>query len=376
MQAEQICDQYCTGCGACKSVCPQNAISMIEDQHGFLVPYVDERKCVDCGLCQKTCSSEKKLHQAITTYIAKHKTESVYKSSQSGGAFTALSDLILEKGGTVYGASLHSAYEIRHTRAATKEARDEMKGSKYAQSRVDAVYEQLAGDLQAGKPVLFVGTGCQVAGVLNFLNIKRINSENLLAVDILCHGVPSPKIWRDTIRYYEEKCGSTVSEIFLREPEENKRPIFFIKVGEKIFPDSIYRKLFYSNLALRGSCYHCEYAQVNRIGDITIGDAWGVEKANPEFNCGSGVSLIMINTEKGKKIERFLREKMNVEEVRIEDYLQECLQHSAGVKRNPSEFWNDYHSKPFGYIIEKYAKHNPFLNMRYILARIIRKIGG
>ena len=101
-----------------------------------------------------------------------------------------------------------------------------------------------------------------------------------------------------------------------------------------------------------------------------------MEKANPEFNCGSGVSLIMINTEKGEKIERILREKMNVEEVRIEDYLQECLQHPAGVKRNPSEFWNDYHSKPFGYVIEKYAKHNPLLNMRYILDRIIRKIGG
>lgn len=374
MQVKEICKTKCTGCAACAAVCPVSAIKLKENENGFREPVVDSIRCINCNLCVKVCNKDNTYNDVIKACIAKHDRTDVHQLSQSGGAFTAISDFILGQGGVVYGAVFDDNFEVKHIRATVPSNRDKMRGSKYLQSNIDAVYQQMERDLKNERIVLFVGTGCQAAGVLRFLKQKKVDVSNLYTVDILCHGVPSVFIWRDTIQYLREKYKADILSIELKEVEENTRPIMCIKIGEKEIPDIVYRKLYYSNLALRESCYYCQYARTIRVSDITIGDAWGVEKANPAFNDRRGVSLILFNSNKGMKAEKFITENMRIEEIDINNYLQECLVSSAKTKRKTSEFWKDYHRKSFVYIIEKYAKHNPFFNIPYIFMRIYKRI--
>lgn len=369
-------EKTCTGCGACAAACPQGAIQLVEDRKGFRKPVINQDSCIDCTLCQKTCAEKIEFRKPKRTYIAKHCDIEVYNNSQSGGAFTAISDYILSIGGVIYGASYNCDFEVEHIRATTKEMRDKMRGSKYVQSQIDSVYHEIEKDLQNDISVLFVGTGCQVAGILKVFQKNRIDISKLYTVDILCHGVPSVLLWRDMLKYLENKYSQNINSVELKEIEENTRPIMNIKVGKHEIDDYLYRKLYYSNLALRESCYSCQYNRVERVGDITIGDAWGVEKINPSFHSKRGVSLILINSSKGLEMENSILKDMETEEVNINDYLQECMISSAKPKRKPDLFWQDYQRRKFSYVVEKYAKHNPFLNIPYILERIGEKIRG
>lgn len=325
-------------------------------------------------MCEKLCKETVEYRAPQRVYIAKHKNKEVHKNSQSGGAFTAISDYILSRGGVIYGAVFNENYEVVHVRAESVVERNKMRGSKYVQSNIDATYKEVERDLQCGRLVLFVGSGCQVVGILKFCKKKKVDVSNLFTVDILCHGVPSLFIWRDTLHYFQSKYKANVSSIQLKEVQERTRPVMNIKFGEKEITDYLYRKLYYSNLALRESCYSCKYNTTQRVGDITIGDAWGIEKANPSFNDKRGVSLILFNTEKSLTIEDSVLHDMITTRVNINDYLQECMYSPAKAKREPVLFWKDYHNKKFGYIIEKYANHNPLLNIVYILERMYQKI--
>ena len=362
----------CTGCSLCTIVCPVGAIKMIDDYRGFRVPIIDEHLCIECKKCVNTCDTKVELKEVKETYIAKNNNIEVYKASQSGGAFTAISDYILDKGGIIYGAAFDEHLRVVHQRAISAQKRDEMRGSKYIQSNMEETYNSIQEDLKNGKYVLFVGTPCQVVAVLKFAETKKLKSSKLYTVDILCHGVPSPCVWEDMKRYIENKYHSRIQSVKLVELEKQTRPALCMEVGDKLIPDILYRKLYYSNLALRNSCYECKYNSTSRVGDITIGDAWGVEKENPSFNENRGVSLILFNTTKGLDIKNHIFSKMNVEKVEIDNYIQECLKTSAKVKRSKDAFWKEYQNKSFFYIVEKYAKHNPFLNINYIFKRILK----
>lgn len=369
-------EEVCTGCGACEAICPKGAITLSEDIIGFRQPIINQEICINCNLCQKVCLEKIEFNTPKKVFIAKHNNFDIYIKSQSGGAFTAISDYVLSFGGTIYGAAYDDNYEVVHTRAETKEKRDTMRGSKYIQSRMDNVYNEIENDLKNELKVLFVGTGCQVAGVLRFLRKRKVDITKLYTVDILCHGVPSILIWRDYLKYIQNKYSSKISSIYLKEIKECSRPTMNIKVGNHEIEDTLYRKLYYSNLALRKSCYSCMYNKTKRVGDITIGDAWGVEKANPSFNSSRGVSLILINSNKGLELEKVILQNMSIESVDIKDYKQECMISSARPKRKPELFWKDYKNKNFNYILEKYAKHNPLFNIPYIIEIIIKKIRG
>lgn len=371
MNEKDICEKKCYGCTACACVCPCSAISMKEDEKGFLYPRVDNSLCIDCGLCKKTCSQKNEYSTVETSFIAKHKDEKIYLNSQSGGAFTALSDIILQSGGTVYGASLDGNFEPVHTRATCMEERDAMRGSKYVQSRMEDIYIKVGEDVK-DKKVLFSGTPCQVGGLLKYLKVKGIGTKNLYTVDIICHGVPTVRLWRDLMAYYEKKEKSRIERVVFRDKNAGgvARPCHYFFVKKKRISDELHRKLFYSNLALRDSCFSCDYAQMGRISDFTIGDAWGVEDKNPEFYDKRGVSLLMFHTEKARTLKHQIEDAMWMESIDIENYKQGNMQHPSSPHRNVEEFWNDYHSKPFPFIIEKYARNNIFLNIRYILRRI------
>lgn len=210
----QITDKsQCCGCTACASVCTHDAISMQPDVMGFLYPVVDNGKCVDCGLCEKVCAFNDHYDTSLNlpqpdAYAARHNDMKEVETSRSGAAFIAISDYILENGGVVYGAGYTDHFRVVHKRATTKEERDEFKGSKYVQSDMNTVFRQVKKDLKDGLTVLFSGTPCQTAGLNAYIGRKL--REHLILVDIVCHGVPGPNLWRDYIAYLEKKQGDKI----------------------------------------------------------------------------------------------------------------------------------------------------------------------
>lgn len=214
--------ENCCGCTACASICPHDAISMKPDVLGFLYPEVDKSKCTDCGLCEKVCAFNENYDQSMNlpspdAYAARHKNMDEVESSRSGAAFIALSDWILKQGGVVYGAGYAEHFRVVHKRATMKGERDEFKGSKYVQSDLNGVFRQVRKDLKNGLMVMFSGTPCQTAGLNSFIGKKL--RENLYLVDIVCHGVPGPFIWRDYLAYLEKKQGSEISWVNFRDKQ-------------------------------------------------------------------------------------------------------------------------------------------------------------
>lgn len=212
----------CCGCTACASICAHDAITMEPDALGFLYPKVDESKCVDCGLCEKVCQFNDNYDRSLNleqpiAYAARHKDIDEVMRSRSGAAFVAISDYILEQGGVVYGAGYKDHFRVAHKRATTKEERDEFRGSKYVQSDLTGVFLQVKEDLKNGLTVLFSGTPCQTAGLNSFIGKKL--RENLILVDIVCHGVPGPFVWRDYVAYLEKKQGDEIVVVNFRDKE-------------------------------------------------------------------------------------------------------------------------------------------------------------
>ena len=213
----------CCGCTACASICTHDAISMQPDALGFLYPVVDESKCTDCGLCEKVCAFNDHYDTGLNlpqpeAYAARHKDMHEVETSRSGAAFIAISDYVLENGGVVYGAGYTDHFRVVHKRATTKEERDEFKGSKYVQSDLTGVFRQVKQDLKDGLTVLFSGTPCQTSGLNSYVGKKL--RENLVLVDIVCHGVPGPYLWRDYLAYLEKKQGAAICWVNFRDKQE------------------------------------------------------------------------------------------------------------------------------------------------------------
>ena len=231
----------CCGCSACQSICAHDAITMQPDVMGFLYPVVNKDQCVDCGLCEKVCSFHENYDISFNlpqpdAYAARHKKMEEVETSRSGAAFIAISDYILKQGGVVYGAGDIDHFRVVHKRATTKEGRDEFKGSKYVQSDMNTVFRQVKKDLKDGMLVLFSGTPCQTSGLASYIG-KRLR-ENLYLVDIVCHGVPSPSLWKDYIAYLERKQGSEICWVNFRDKQQfgwtaHHETFKFVKGGVK-----------------------------------------------------------------------------------------------------------------------------------------------
>lgn len=375
--------EECCGCSACKSVCPKQAVSMEPDALGFLFPKVDLDRCVDCGLCEKVCAfndcydvSQNLLEPKA--FGARHKDMEEVKSSRSGAAFIALSDWVLANGGVVYGAGYKDHFRVAHKRASTKEERDEFKGSKYVQSDMGDVYLQVKSDLENDLLVLFSGTACQVAGLKSFIGKKY--RKNLYLVDIVCHGAPSPYIWRDYLNYMEKKRGANVIAVNFRDKNEfgwraHKESL---KFNDGIKYSYIYSYIFHQHIMFRHSCGVCHFTNLKRPGDITIADFWGWEKSNPEFNADDkGCSLILCNTEKGDKWFNVCKKDFDWFPVAIEDCLQPNLQKPTLINEKRMRFERDYQKWGFRYVLFLYGNVGPIYMARKIwmkVERMLRKL--
>lgn len=367
---ELICDNnLCTGCMACVNICKHEAIQIIQDQEGFYIPNINQEKCVDCGICQKQCPVKSSVitNQPIAAYSGWIKNENIRKQSSSGGAFTAISIPILKDKGIVFGACLNQNQIVEHVFIENENDLSILQGSKYVQSNIKYTYQQAKYFLQLNRKVLFSGTPCQIAGLKNFL--KR-DYDNLITVDLICHGVPSPKVFEEWKTWFKEQYKlSDISSIRFRAKEKswiyfnmdingtNKSGKCFRYIGP-YYKDAWIRG-FLRDYFLRPSCHRCQYAKLSRCSDITIADWWGYkpEKGESKDYESKGVSLILCNTLKGNKYfsdqcmkNMFLRRRTIEEALKTNKSLREPYKESD----LRTMFWQDYFIFPFHEVVKKY----------------------
>jgi len=349
---------HCCGCGECYNVCPQNAITMQENEKGFFVPIVNESLCNNCGKCIKRCSFNLKREESKNlpdAYVVKHKLQEVIDNSRSGGIFTALSDIVLNKGGVVYGCKLFNNVEAKHVRVTTKEGRDDFRGSKYIQSTIYDTFSQVEKDLKNGFLVLYSGTACQISAIKDYISLDL--QDNLYTIDIVCHGVPSPKVWRDYLCWVEKKQGKKAVKVDFRDKlhfgwRDHQETIYF-ENGR--YSDDKFKRMFYDHYIIRESCFDCPYKNVNRVGDVSIADCWGVENNNKEYDDDKGVSLVLCSSSKGKTLFSQATADIVYTKVNVLDYLQDPLKQNWPIPEKYNEFWKDYNEKEFSKIIKKYV---------------------
>ena len=298
---EQVCPkENCYGCTACYNVCPTEAISMKKDQEGFLYPNIDQNLCIDCGKCKEVCPvyhDDFLEEYEEQKFFALKNSDSVRKESSSGGVFTALSDYFIENGGIVVGAKYSSGFSVEHKITNNKEVRDQFRGSKYIQSDLDSLFKEIESKLKNDKEVLFVGTPCQVDGLNLFLGKSY---SNLTTCDLLCHGVASPRVFKEFIGFVESKTNDKLLNYQFRDKEIGWRgynvsaELKNKKIKNKLWLKS-FNYLFSQNYINRPSCSNCKFFTYNRTSDLTMGDFWGIEKFYPEFEDSLGVSLLILN---------------------------------------------------------------------------------
>ena len=371
----------CCGCTACASICNHDAITMEPDALGFLYPKVDESKCVECGLCEKVCAFNDNYDKSLNlpkpdAYAARHKDMDEVMKSRSGAAFVAISDYILEQGGVVYGAGYKDHFRVAHKRATTKEERDEFRGSKYVQSDLTGVFRMVKQDLKNGLTVLFSGTPCQTSGLNSYVGKKL--RENLVLIDIVCHGVPGPNIWRDYLAYLEKKQGDTITMVNFRDKEvfgwKAHRETFKFRTGGGKMN---FTYVFYQHIMFRHSCGKCHFCNTARPSDITIADFWGWEKTDPDINKDNkGVSLVLVNTPKGREIFEAVKDKLNTIPAELENCLQPNLQHPSVIHPKRMDFEREYIKHGFKYVMYKYGDVGWRYKARKFKQRVKNKIKG
>lgn len=356
----------CTGCMACANICHKNAIQIQEDENGFLYPEIDNEKCINCGLCKKVCpvlSNIKEKEFATEVYCCKNKDEKVRMKSSSGGIFSLIAETILEEDGIVFGACINEDREVVHDYIEDKKELFKLRGSKYVQSQIRENYKKAKEFLNEKRKVFFTGTPCQIEGLLSYLGKEY---DNLYTQDFICHGVPSPKVWRKYMEYKKQKNGEYPKNVEFRSKDILGWSSFQIRYEYKNSSENVhhdddpYMKFFLRNFDLRESCYNCHFKKINRKSDITVADSWGINESHPKFNDEKGISTILVHTAKGKEILNKIKDRMDWIEEDIENVKKYNSPICKSVKYNElrEEFFYDLERKDFESIIEKYLPKN------------------
>lgn len=338
----------CCGCEACAQRCAHNAISMKRDKEGFLYPIIDPNKCTKCDICEKVCPiiNQKLPSEPIKTYAVKNKDEIIRLKSSSGGIFTLLATKTINNEGVVFGAKFDEQWNVVHDYGETIEDLTKFRGSKYVQSQIGNCYEIAEIFLKNGREVLFSGTPCQIAGLKKYL-IK--DYKNLICVDIICHGVPSPMVWQKYKAQFELSDTSTIS---FRDKSNSWKSYEVVvskdqkEVIRETVGQNVYMKLFLSDLCLRPSCANCPTKASKSQSDITIADYWGIQHIHPEFDDDKGCNLVLINSEKGIELFNSLDECDKIES----DF-------NTAIKYNPSYFKSVSEPKYRQYFFDNFDKY-------------------
>lgn len=378
--------EECCGCTACEHICPTNAITMAPDDEGFVYPEIHQELCIDCGKCRTVCAFQNGFNKSSNletpdAYGVKHINDDVRSNSSSGGAFTGISDYILSEKGVVCGVGFNEKMEVIHNFATTKDERNFLRGSKYVQSELKDIFPEIKRMLLDSQKVLFSGTPCQVAGLRNYLELSKCSTQSLLTIDIICHGTPSPMLWKEYLNFLEKKKGKKVSGYNFRSKikgwHEHTEVVKYDdnKSDYKSREVQIFRNIFYSHNALRPSCHNCKYTSNIRPSDITIADFRGIEKVNKDFDDNKGISLVLINTDTGRKVFDNIKGQFDCYTSNTRDCLQRNLVKPTPISKNREKFWCDYHNYGFEYIAKRYAGYNLKSTVKKNIKVILKTMG-
>lgn len=391
--------KQCCGCSACVQKCPKHCISIKEDNEGFLYPIVEKDYCIDCGLCEKVCPvlNQGEKRQPIKVFAAKNKNEEIRLQSSSGGFFTLLAEAIIKEGGVVFGARFDDNWEVRHDYAETIEGLDVFRGSKYLQSRVENSYQKTEVFLKQGRKVLFTGTPCQIAGLKCFLGKEY---DNLLTIDFVCHGVPSPGVWR---RYLDETIvhicenNSFSSDPFLKENVQIESISFRDKStgwktysfsitasattrsgrrnilsNSEVFSKNTFMKGFLANLYLRPSCYACP-AKCGKSGsEITIGDLWGAPSIIGYEDDDRGTSLVIVNKNISYPKEDLCLWLKEIDYASAIAY-NPCIEKSVNINHKRKQFYSSFQTTySLTKIVNKLTRVSSYEKCIRLLKRVIK----
>ena len=322
----------CTGCHACVNACPKQCIAMNADDEGFLYPIVDEKACVKCGACIKACpilTPAESENAEKLAYAAYTKDEEIRKNSSSGGVFSELAAYVIQNDGVVFGAGFDEDWNVCHICVDNTQDLAKLRGSKYVQSTLGDAYKRAKEYLKAQRLVLFSGTPCQIGGLYSFLGKQY---DNLLTVDFICHGVPSPYVWKEYVRFRGSYAETDIKSVSFRDKKLGWK-VFSMRFDfangsqySKPVTEDIYYKCFLSDFSLRPSCYECAFKETNKCSDITVADFWGIQYIKPEINDNKGLSLVLINSMQGSELFEKIREKLFVE----------AVDKSEAIRYNPS----------------------------------------
>lgn len=355
----------CTGCHVCASICPKNCIQMQETGEGFLFPVIDTAKCIQCSRCEKVCPVLQKLKgdQHTLAFAVKSKNSDERENSTSGGVFPLLAEWTLNKGGIVFGAAYDEDFAVRHVAVADRKMLCLLQGAKYTQSVIGTSFREAEKELKSGRQVLFSGTPCQCAGLKSYLGKDY---DNLLLVDLICHGVPSPKVWQNYIDYrsLKENGGKRPVKINMRSKSSGWSRYGYStefdygngKVTRIHNSQDLFMKAFVGNICLRSSCSDCKAKGVERCTDVTLGDYWGIWNQHPEFDDNKGTSVVFVHSQKGRMIMEQLQDEMDCLEVEIEDAYKEngSLINSSAAHPARAEFFERVTADNFEELIHKY----------------------
>lgn len=383
MTVADICENKksnCCGCYACENICPVNSTTFSFDEEGFWYPEVDKSTCINCGRCVKVCpcvNPPKKIPVNNTLACnAKDKTELM--TSSSGGAFAVLARIVINQDGYVYGASFDEDFSVIHKVIDSESQINELKGTKYVQSKIGTVYSEVKDLITQNKLVLFSGTPCQIAGLKTFLGKDY---DNLITIDLICHGVPSPMVWQKYLAEIANEKKLTSVNFRNKEKGISSATMSFTyddgTTLESAVSDNPYYKGFIKNYYVRPSCFECKFKGMKRCSDITIGDFWAVKEHYPEFDSRYGTSAVIIRTEKAQRLFDKVSNEINMVSV-DEKYLSvwnECLIEPIKFTEKRADFYAQWKDSNFSDVIEElYLTDKPKPSKTSLLSKIKRKL--
>ncbi|MBQ9782712.1 MAG: Coenzyme F420 hydrogenase/dehydrogenase, beta subunit C-terminal domain [Clostridia bacterium] len=375
----------CNGCTACKQVCPKNCITFERDENGFLYPVIDSERCINCNLCKKTCPVLNKGENAekqVNAFAVINKNDSERQDSSSGGVFSLLAKYVLSKNGVVFGASFDENFVVKHLYIEKESDLYKLRKSKYVQSEINDTFLKTKDFLEQGRLVLFTGTPCQIGGLLSYLKKPY---DNLITQDVICHGVPSPKVWQ---KYLETKLNNgKIYNISFRDKRLSwKNYLFTIEYQDKIESESLsenpYMQLFLKNVILRESCYNCAFKDKFRNSDITLADFWGIDNVCKDFNDDKGVSLVIVNSNKGENLFNDIKSDLIYNQTDFEKAISynPAMTNSVKINKNRQKFFNKLDKVDFKKLSIKYTKQSKFtifINIfKSLIKRILKKLKG
>lgn len=369
----------CSGCGACYSVCPQKCISMIEDNEGFLYPKVDRDTCVNCGLCDGTCplnEENNKKYGVVKSEIVQNKDSEILRQSTSGGAFTPIAQYVLQRNGVVFGVEMDADSNfVKHIKIDNEESLNKFRNSKYVQSYVGNTFDDAKQELQKGRLVCFSGTLCQIQGLKNYLHKEY---DNLITVDVVCRGVPSPGVWKKyneylkrkgelgSIRFRDKSLGYQYStmEVVYKEG----------KIDRNGIESDQWLRMFFSGMILRPSCPTCNFRSVERCSDFTIWDCFNVSDLTKDLDETKGATRMLIHTKRGQEIFDKVRDRFYVVDADV-NTVAVGITEKPSLNKRKGEFIQDYNKMSMEELLNKWFPITFKVRTKKLTRRILNNVG-